>query len=95
MKKEENEKYEIDEKELIKQHFEDIENKGKFAEVRVVIETGSTQCIPSVIFTKVTIKEVAFLINSLQTILKKIESDFPEASLLSKFADIDIEKFGD
>ena len=90
MKKEDN--YKVNAEELVRQHYEDVIKKGKYAAARIVIEAGSKECIPTLNLSKVGIVEVSFLISSLQQLLEHLKKEHPEAYLMSMLASMKTEK---
>lgn len=88
----ENEEMKVDKEELIKQSYDEIIKKGKYAEARIEIEAGKDECIPTLALCNVGIKEVAFLMSSLEEMVKHLKSEFPMADLYAKFGKTTTEK---
>ena len=84
---------ELDADELVKQNREDILKKGKYAEVRIVIESGKDNCIPSIELNDVGLKDISFMIASLEEIVRNLKKEFPMADMLTKFGSITSQKF--
>ena len=75
----------IDKKEFVKQHNEKIREGGKFAEVSILVETGSNSVIPYIHLSKVGTKEVAYLIDALKQARDVLSEEYPEALFYSEF----------
>ena len=88
----EEEEMKLDKEELIKQSYDEIIKKGKYAEARIVIEAGKGECIPTLALCNVGIKEVAFLISSLEQMTNHLKNEFPMADFYSKFGKTTSEK---
>lgn len=84
-----NEEIKIDKENFANQYYENIIQKGEYAEVKILISSGSTECIPSIELKHCSLKDVAFLIASIEGVLKNLKTDFPMSAMLAEFADIE------